>query len=133
MFDGKMKGKNAIFEVSKLDKMFEGVKEADAEIEVIVEGKFFTPWKSVIEFDTPVKITVTEATQPHIQEPKVRIEVKPKNPEKYSKSTIKEGQRKIKINGKMVEVLITKVITENGKTILKIVDDKGKGKTIRLR
>lgn len=133
VYEGKMKGKNAIFEVSKLDRLFEGVKEADAEIEVIVEGKYFKPWKSTVEFEVPVKVTVTESTQPTVHEPTVKIEVKPKEPERVSKPTIKEGYRKIKIDGKLVEVLITKVLTEKGKTILKVVDAKGRGKTIRLK
>lgn len=131
VFDGKMKGKNAIFEVSKLDRFFENAKEADAEIEVIVENKYFTPWKSTVEFEVPVKVTVTESLQPMIKEPIVKIEAKPT---KVTKPTIREGQRKIKINGKLVEVLITKVFsTETGKTVLKILDENGESKIVRVK
>lgn len=139
IYEGKMTGKNAVFEVSKLDKIFENVKETEAEIEVIVEGKYFQPWKSTIEFEVPVKVTVTESVQPKVSEPTVKVGVKEMVKEMKKKITapkklsIKEGQQKIRINGKLVEVLITKVLTENGKTILTVIDDKGKNKTIRLK
>jgi hypothetical protein len=132
MFYGKMKGKNAIFEVSNLDNtIFENLKKVDAEIEVILENKYFTPWKSSIEFESPVKITVTESSNPTIREPKVRIEAKPKT---QKKSLTTEGQHKIKINGKIIDVLVTKVLVEeNGKTILKIIDNNGLSKMVRLK
>jgi len=133
MFEGKMQGKNAVFEVSKLDKMFEGAKDAQGEIEVIVEGRYFKPWKSIVEFDVPVKVTVTESAQLQVIEPRVRVEAKPADPKKYEKPTIVEGQQKIKINGKLFEVFVTKVLKENGKTILNVVDDKGKQKKIRVK
>jgi hypothetical protein len=132
VYEGKMQGKNAIFEVSKLDKLFENAKSTEAEIEVIVENRYFKPWKSTIEFDVPVRVTVTESSQPRVVEPKVQVEAKLKS-RNLEVPSIKEGQRKIKINGKLVDVLVTKVLTENGQTILKIIDSNGKGKTIRLK
>lgn len=129
VYEGKMEGKNAIFEISKLDRLFENIKEVDAEIEVIVEGKYFQPWKSTIQFETPVKVTVTESAQPKVSEPKIRVGAAPKIPQ----TRISEGQRKMRINGKLTDVLITKVLSENGKIVLTVIDDKGKSKTIRLK
>jgi hypothetical protein len=133
IYEGRMNGKNATFEVSKLDRMFEGVKETEAEIEVIVEGKYFTPWKSVIEFESPVTVTVTESLHPKVKEPTVRIEAKPKQPARTTKPVIKEGQRKIKINGQIVEVLITKISTESGKTVLRVIDENGNNRIVKLK
>ena len=261
MFEGKMQGKNAVFEVSKLNKLFENVKEVEGEIEVIVEGRYFKPWKSQVEFEVPVSVVVTENKQPTVSEPKVKVELKevhpldnvhpvncdncgrvikaghpdlaiqhspggdfcgdnckkeylqhhpikeslqracafykakngkwymdlanneyggydeaytygPFNSEEEVDSYLRDNfsnpggmdvddsgkrpvpkkspnghpvttpqrrqwyentQQKIKINGKLTEVFVTKVLTENGKTVLRIVDDRGKKRKLRVK
>jgi hypothetical protein len=130
VYEGTMSGKNATFEVSKLDKLFEGAKEADAEIEVIVEGKFFQPWKAKVEFETPISVMVTENKQPKVVKRQPRIKVTETHSDK---NQIKEGYHKVKINGKTEEVLVTQVLTENGATTLKVVDKTGHDKTIRIK
>jgi len=68
-----------------------------------------------------------------VTESDIKIEAKPNDPKIVSGPVIKEGQRKIKINGKLTEVFVTKVIKENGKTILKIIDDRGQKKKVRVK
>jgi len=136
LFEGKMKddgnGKIAVFEVEKLDKIFDST-EANAEIEVICENRYFKPWKSLIEFENPITVKVNERIEPKITEKSIRVEplsvkkVRPR-PEPNKPFAIKNK------DGKVEEVFVLNVLPQKDSSlILEVIDDNKNQRKFTLR
>jgi len=110
MFEGQVEDKEATFEIPRLDSIFESEKTLDASIEVVVEGKFFKPWSSTIDLETPVNISVKE---PIVEE----------------QHTIENKPLKVKISGKVQEVFVL----ESKNDILKVLMKDGKEKILKKK
>ena len=123
MFEGRMEDKQAIFEISKLNSIFESEKTLDASIEVVVEGKFFKPWKSIIEIERPVSVSINEPIieSKKIEHEKIKVQVK-------EQSDINKPI-KVNISGVVQEVFVLE--SKNNK--LKVLTKDGKQKILKKK
>lgn len=140
MFEGKLKNedsrmKTAVFEVEKLDKIFE-TSEANAEIEVICENRYFKPWKSLIEFETPIVFKVNERLEPKITESSIRVE--PLSVKQTPAPTPKPEANKPFLfknkQGKLEEVFVLTVVEQKDHSVLlEVIDEKKRKRKLTIK
>ena len=130
VFEGTMKDKGTCeFTIPRLDKLLKE-NSAQASIEVIVEDRYFKPWKAEVELEAPIAVKVVETkekpSQVRVSEPRVKqkrkLVVKENNPIKYK-------NRK----GVIEEVFVMKVLEDTDtKVVFEAVDENDRRKRITL-
>jgi len=132
LFEGKMKedgnSKIAVFEVDKLDKIFEST-EANAEIEILCENRYFKPWKSLIEFENPIVVKVNERVEPKIND----IRVEPLAVKKENKPEINKPFSYKNKQGRIEEVFVLGIKENDTGTILEVLDENKKKRKLALK